>query len=172
MKRAGVLGAAAAIVIYQLFVPPIVGIADQGDFRRVIGRFGYGPEQRGLNTLYVAPKYVPDQSNRVPEWEQFSSQYFFVWAALAINKIVSKDGKLDIEMMGAVYTIAFLLALARLLQATSTLRRRAWLWAGLVLILTDVAYVAYFNTFFAEPASFIFLLLIAGESIEIAQWGS
>jgi hypothetical protein len=37
--------AAALIVGYQLLCPPIVGLADQGDFKRVTGKFGYGPEQ-------------------------------------------------------------------------------------------------------------------------------
>jgi hypothetical protein len=34
---------AAAILVYQILIPPIVRLADQGDFVRTIGRFGYGP---------------------------------------------------------------------------------------------------------------------------------
>jgi len=40
------LGAAAGVLIYQLCLPPIVGLADQGDFAKIIGHFGYGPEDK------------------------------------------------------------------------------------------------------------------------------
>ena len=33
------VGAAAAILCYQLILPPVVGLADNGDFGKVIGRF-------------------------------------------------------------------------------------------------------------------------------------
>src|SRR5215831_13858576 len=172
MKRTWVfLAIAALIVSYQLFVPPIVGIADQGDFRRVIGKFGYGPEQSGLNMHYVVRKYVPDLSNRVPEWEQFSSQYLFVVAALGVNTIFSKDGKFDIQLIGLVYTLAFLYAFGRLLRATSLLRGGTAAQIAMLLVFTDVAYVAYFNTFYAEPASLIFFLLLAAESVDLLSRG-
>lgn len=32
----------AAVIFYQIMMPPIVGIADNGDFARVMGRFGLG----------------------------------------------------------------------------------------------------------------------------------
>ena len=33
------VGTAAAILCYQLILPPVVGLADNGDFVKVIGRF-------------------------------------------------------------------------------------------------------------------------------------
>ena len=88
-----VMAAAGAILAYQLFIPPIVGLADQGDFIRTIGRFGYGPQHHGsLEYVYVEPKYIPDPSYRSPNWEQANSEYLFVGAALLLNKLVSRDG--------------------------------------------------------------------------------
>src|ERR1035437_1236671 len=111
-----VLDAAGAILTYQLFIPPIVGLADQGDFVRTIGRFGYGPQHHGsLEYVYVEPKYIPDPSYRSPYWEQANSEYLFVGAALLLNKLVSKDGALDITVAGFVHALAFLAAFARLL---------------------------------------------------------
>lgn len=165
------LAIAAIIVSYQLLVPPIVGISDQGDFRRMIGRFGYKAEQPGLETLFVVRKYVRDSETRVLDWEQFSSEYVFVAGALGLNNIVSKDGKLDIQVIGAIHALAFLAALFWLLEATGALRARLLIWIAMLFILTDVAYVAYLNTFFAEPASLIFFLLLVAESIHIARCG-
>src|SRR5579864_1697440 len=87
------IAAAAGILGYQLFIPPIVGLADQGDFARIIGRFVYAPEDRSATIDFVAPKYVPDPSARRPEWEQPSSEYLFAACAILLNKLVSRDGK-------------------------------------------------------------------------------
>lgn len=96
--RTGIIALITAILTYQLFVLPIVGLANQGDFARIIGRFGYGPEDKSDLTKYkfLTRKYVPDPSARIPALEQFTSEYFFVASALLLNQVVSKDGKLDI----------------------------------------------------------------------------
>src|ERR1700736_3691879 len=103
-----VIGAAAAVLFYQLFIPPIVGLADQGDFIRTVGRFGYGPQHRGdLKYIYVEPKYGRNSGYRAPEWEQANSEYLFVGAALLLNKLVSRDDALDIRIVGLVHVVAF-----------------------------------------------------------------
>ncbi len=163
------MAVAAVIVSYQLFVPPIVGIADQSDFRRIIGRFGYKAEQPGLEFAFVAPKYIRSDSNRVKNWEQFSSEYLFVAAALGLNKVISKDGKLDIQVIGLIHALAFIAALARLLWAARS--AGPILAIAIAFVLTDVAYVSYLNTFYAEPVSMIFFLLLAGESVEMIERG-
>jgi hypothetical protein len=164
-----VVVAAAAILAYQLFVSPVVGLADQGDFARMIGRFGYGPEDRSATIAFVAPKYVPDPSFRQREWEQASSEYLFVGCALLLNKLISRDGKLDIVVIGLVHMIAFLAAFARLLVVTKRYRASTFFWIVGLIALTDVGYAAYWNSFYAEPASCIFFLLLAAESIAICN---
>lgn len=169
--RYAVLAVAAGIVAFQVLVPPIVGLADQGDFARMIGRFGYGPEDKSpdLKFMYVVPKYVPDPSFRYPEWEQFNSEYLFTGSAVALNHAISKDGKLDITVMGLVHALAFLAAFARLLRVTQRLRFAPLIWIALLIILTDAAYTAYWNSFYAEPASCIFFILLGAESIAVCE---
>jgi hypothetical protein len=165
-----VLAAAAVIVGYQLFIPPVAGLADQGDFVRTIRRFGYAPQHGGrLEYIYVEPKYVRDASARQPAWEQATSEYIFVGAALLLNPVVSKDGALDITVIGLVHMLAFMAAFARLLWVTRQLRGRGVLWVGALLALTDAGYTVYWNSFYAEPASGIFFLLLLAEGIELAQ---
>ena len=169
---AAVLAAAGAILTYQLFFPPIVGIADQGDFVRTIGRFGYGPQHHGsLEYVYVEPKFVPDPHYRSPYWEQANSEYLFVGATLLLNKVVSKDGALDITVAGFVHALAFLAALARLMWVVRRERAHALLWIGALVALTDVGYAEYWNSFYAEPASCIFCLLLLAEAVELARAG-
>ena len=37
---------ATAIISWQLFLPPIIGLADQGDFVRILGPLGYAPKPK------------------------------------------------------------------------------------------------------------------------------
>ena len=167
--RAGFVAAAAVILSWQLFVRPIVGLADQGDFTRMIGRFGYGAVDKSAEYAFLARKYVPDPNARLRVYEQVSSEYIFVGAAVLLNKVVSKDGSLDITIIGLVHMLAFLYAFYRLLLATEPLRAWPLIWILALLAFTDVGYAAYWNSFYAEPASCIFFLLLLGESIAICR---
>lgn len=167
-----VMAAATAILVYQLFIPPVVGLADQGDFVRTIRRFGYRASHGDtLKYIYVEPKYVPDPAARQPLWEQATSEYLFVGAALLVNFAISKDGALDITTVGFIHMIAFLAAFARLLWVTRWAQARAVLWIGALVVLTDAGYAVYWNSFYAEPASCIFFLLLLAEGIELGSTG-
>jgi hypothetical protein len=167
-----VLAAAAVILAYQLFLPPVTGLADQGDFVRTIGRFGYGPQHHGsLKYNFVEPKYVADPSYRSPGWEMPNSEYLFTGAALLLNRLISKDGTLDITVVGLVHALAFLAAFARLLFVTRRSRYHALIWITALVALTDAAYATYWNSFYTEPASGIFFLLALAEAIEIGESG-
>jgi hypothetical protein len=165
-----VMAAVAAILVYQLFIPPVIGLADQNDFKRTLGRFGYGAvhSDGSLNLAWVEPKYVPNPNFREPDWDQFSSEYLFVGTALLINKVLSKDGRLDVTIIGLVHALAFLAIFARFLFVTRNCRARALPWIGAIVIFTDVGYVAYWNSFYAEPASGLFALLLLTESVDIS----
>jgi len=151
-----VIAAAAVILSCQLFVNPIVGLADQGDFARTLGPFGYAAEDKSATIAFVAPKYVQAPDSRRLGWEQPSSEYLFVACAMLLNNIVSRDGKLDIVVIGIVHALAFLAAFARLLMVTKQYRVSPYLWVVGLIVLTDVGYAAYWNSFYAEPASCIF----------------
>ena len=167
--RGGFVAAAAIILSWQLFFPPIVGQADQGDFTRMIGRFGYGAVDKSAEYAFLARKYVPDPNARLRVYEQVSSEYIFVGAAVLFNRVFSRDGSLDITIIGLVHMLAFLYAFYRLLLATGPLRAAPLIWILALLALTDVGYVAYWNSFYAEPASCIFFLLLLAESIAICR---
>lgn len=168
MTRWLVLAAVAAILVWQLFIPPVIGLSDQGDFGRMIGRFGYGPADRStpLSAGFVQGKYVRDPSARILALEQFGPEYLFVSSAVALNKIVSRDGTLDIRVMGFTHVIAFLAAFAWLLRATVPV-----VWIAAAIAFTDVGYAAYWNSFYTEPATCIFLLLLVAESAAILRQG-
>lgn len=175
--RLSIWCAAAAILVFQLFVPPVIGLSDQGDFARVIGRFGYSRAEKDvpLSEGYLSRKFVRDPHSRYPYLEQPTSEYIFVVTALAVNKVVSRDGSLDLTTIGAVHALAFLAAFWWLLRAIGLLRLRpaptVIIWAIAAIAFTDVGYVAYWNSFFSEPASAIFFVALLAESIAISARG-
>ncbi len=167
--RAGFVAAAAILLSCQLFLPPIVGLADQGDFGRLVGRFGYRAADGSVQYGFLTRKFVPDANARQRQYEQINSEYIFAGAAVLLNSVVSKDGSLDLTLIGFVHVLAFLYAFYRLLQAIRPDRWGFLLWILALLILTDVGYAAYWNSFYAEPASCIFFLLLLAESIAICR---
>jgi len=167
--RAGLVAAAAVIISCQLFLPPIVGLADQGDFGRLVGRFGFRAADGSVEYGFLTRKFVPDANARQRQYEQINSEYIFAGAAVLLNKVVSKDGSLDLTVIGLVHALAFLYAFHRLLHVIRPVRWGFLIWILALLILTDVGYVAYWNSFYAEPASCIFFLLLLAESIAICR---
>jgi hypothetical protein len=165
------VAAAAALLCLQHLLPPLTGLADQGDFRRVIGRFGFVGADQSARFGFLARTYVWDPHSRLLDYEQTTSEYVFVGAAVLLNKVVSKDGNLDITMIGLVHVLAFLYAFYRLLLATAPLRAAPLIWFLALLVLTDAGYATYWNSFYAEPASCIFFLLLLAESIPICRTG-
>jgi hypothetical protein len=84
---------------------------------------------------------------------------------------VSRDGALDITVMGLVHLLAFLAVLSRLLWVLRHDRAYWLLCAGALVVLTDVGYAIYWNSFYAEPASCLFFLLLLAEGVEIGRAG-
>src|ERR1035441_9740268 len=104
-----VVALAAGLAGWQLFVPPIVGLADQGDFVRVLGPMGYAPQPRGPEHKYwyLTRTFVWDPSYREPRWEQLTSEFVPLTVALALNRFFANPAKFDITIVGLVHFLLF-----------------------------------------------------------------
>lgn len=165
--RWGAFLAAASIVIYQCFVPPIVGLADNADFLIVASRLSLDvsnpddPDRyyRFLNNHY----YYSDEPAWVPS--VLTSEILLVLPGYAVSRVLSKTGHYDIRWAGVTHAAIFLLAIYWILPLFGRLRpvRRRVAAAIAIFILTDVVYVSYFNTLYTDAASLVTLLaLMAG----------
>jgi len=156
----------AGILGYQLMIPPVIGLADQGDYARLLGAFHLGPVAHTAEDRYYRyfnRTYQPDPSFRLPGWEIYSSQDILVGSALLLNKWISKDGLFDIRVLSFLEALAFLAICYFLLRATRKLlpgRLHFLIAAALIIVFCDVGYICYFNSFYSEPATYLSLLAL------------
>jgi hypothetical protein len=159
-----VFGVIALILVRQLLLPPIVGLADNGDFARVLEPLGLQHRATEWSERYfgwLGKTYVPGP--RVPGHLE-SSQLLLSGLAKALAGLGSRDGSLDIRTQGAVHLVFYLLGIALILRAARTFRPpvRATIGVALLLAATDVAWVAPLNSFYGEAATLVFLSLLMG----------
>lgn len=157
-------GVIALILVRQLLLPPIVGLADNGDFARVLEPLGLQHRATEWSERYfgwLGKTYVPGP--RV-QGHLESSQLLLSGLAKALAGLGSRDGSLDIRTQGAVHLVFYLLGIALILRAARTFRPpvRATIGAAMLLAATDVAWVAPLNSFYGEAATLVFLSLLVG----------
>ncbi|MGE5278849.1 MAG: hypothetical protein ACM3SU_17800 [Acidobacteriota bacterium] len=154
---------AAVILVYQLFVPPIVGLADNGDFQRVAAPVGifHRSEADAHYFRYVQPRY---ESGRPRRSGFFSSEIPVAAAARILAAAFLPPGVFDIRCLGSLHAGLLLAALALLLVGSRpwTAPARAVFAVFLVFFFTDVGYAALLNSFYTSAAALLFLLLAAG----------
>ncbi len=162
MDRIGAftLGIAAAILAAVLFVPPVIGLANNGDYGKVSLHYTlFSPNEE---EFYFAPqthKFLPEK-----RWDSgfVTSTHLPVQAALLLHRL-SGQADFDCRFLAAVYGALFLLALGILQPCLTNLPplRRLLFSTALLLLLCDIAYTALFNTFFMDATALTGLLLAA-----------
>ena len=161
---------AAAIVAYQSVLPPVVSIANNGDFPKVIGQFGIWPRYDDWAFANATFDIQPDH-----RWSGgfFSTETALVPAALALNGLFSKDGNsFDVRCIGIIHGALFLLALwvfASLLSDRPPAVQAA-VYALILVILCDVMYVGPLNSFYMDEAAYVFLLLTVATYLRVLRW--
>jgi len=169
VSRRAVVAAAALILIWQVILPPVVGVANNGDFGKLLGRFNLGTTDvfQHANTRYTF--------NDSYRWESgyLSSEFLLIVPALAINRLLSKDGSFDIRIIGVLHGLLFLSALFLFVPLLDGTRRWA---AATVCVLTlalfgDFLYVGYLNTFYMDLPAYLFLLLGVVLYLRAIRWG-
>lgn len=158
------IGVFTLVLAYLLLLPPIVGLADNGDFSRetCIAGLVIPPASSGHRGAYLTTHYVIEPAIR--SFWLLSSDLVFVGAAVPLNRLFSKDGRFDLRAVGVLHGVGLLLAVALMLVGLARLQVLPRLLLGglTVVIFSDVGYVAYCNSFYGETASLIFFLSMMG----------
>jgi hypothetical protein len=163
----GILIAAAGIVVAQLFVHPIVGLADNGDFGKIMAPagLGYASDDPGLRYWrWVSVKFpIVTPAERFPG-QYKSSETLLARAAVDLSRGLRPGKDFDIRILGLFHAILLMAFLSLIAAATWKLPLgiQAGALAAAAFVYTDVGYVCLFNSLYSQTASLLFLLLTIG----------
>jgi hypothetical protein len=154
----------AAAIITQLFIPPVIGVADNGDYHRVMGPMGLEPTVTEWADCYFDHVNLQYREGPARAATFPTSQLLMGKAALAVDKWVVRGDTFSLTTLGGVNTAVYLIGLALILLHLRRLTPAARIVGGVFLFLmsTDVSNVSFFNSFYSESASLIFLVLLIG----------
>lgn len=164
---------AGLIIGYLMFIPPINGYADNGDFARAIYFNGIYPISSHYTYLkYLQPHYGIMQYYNEHQAMLFSSQGIFIKLAIFINQLFYSKKIFDIRFIGMLYYIFYLGGIYFLTTALTygTKKKTNYLIAGLIVfIFADSSWSLYFNSFFAEPLMIITMLYLGAAIILLGK---
>lgn len=163
--------AVTAILFYQLILPPVVGLADNGDFVKVIARFNlYARVHNTYQYIDVIYHFLPEKHWMSP---YFSLEIPLVYPALWLNSLVSKTGDFDLRCIGVVHAALFLLSFWLFAPLLADSRRwlRWTMYAVVLLVFCDMMYVSTLNSFYMDEPAFVFLLLTAVFYLRVLKGG-
>lgn len=156
----------AVLAITLLTFPRFVGVADQGDFQRLMRWGGLAYPTLEPHDKYIGwvTKVYPYEKNPFTAWRGApSSEALFIKSAAVLGLIWSSQ-TFDLVVLGLLHVLAFVIAWGVLIsgwrQFTGT--RARVLFPLIAIVFCDIGYLAYFNSFYAEPSSLIFLVATLG----------
>jgi len=163
--------AAAAILFYQLILPPVVGLADNGDFPKVIGRFDLNARVHRTYEYIDTVYEIRSDKHWVSDF--YSLEIALTYPALWLNSLLSKDSDFDLRCIGVVHGALFLAAVWLFAPLLGDARRWArWTMYALVLfVYCDMMYVNALNSFYMDEPAYLFLLLTVVFYLRMLRWG-
>jgi hypothetical protein len=162
--------AALTVLGTVLLRPPVIGLADNGDYQRVMAWAGLDhstdvPGERYFSFLRTTYRILPLGSTR---GGYLSSEALLALAARFAASAFGAGAVFDLRILAAIHIVLYVLALGLMLRAARNLEPAAQIVAAilLVFVFTDVGYVAPFNSFYSQTASLLFLMLTAALAAE------
>lgn len=142
-----------------LFLSPI-GIANNGDFYRIMlaGGIDFADPGESYQDKYFGYFHAVYHYGPFSVGSYISSQIVVVFAAGMIGRLMNAD-QFDIRILSFLYSVLYITALYVLVKYNKerSILFNTVLIASLSLVFLDIGYVAYFNSFFGESVTLIFI---------------
>ncbi|AIY82745.1 putative membrane protein [Clostridium baratii str. Sullivan] len=156
-----------------LFIKPIIGVADNGDFFRIMSQsdlhyLNNNPADENERFLsYFQKDYGINQFYNDSQRLLISTQSILIRVAIFLSELVTRNDKVfDIRFLSAILLIIQAIAAYLLVKVfTSDVKRptlKLIITLLYIFIFMDTGYIAYFNSFYGEGVNIPFLLLSTG----------
>lgn len=157
------------ILLNTLFINPIIGRYNNGDFDRLMVYGGIGEKGNGYDKIYDGYIHVKYQIKNpglfLPVYWDWVSGAILVKFAVVLSVITNVDKAtiFDIRYLGFVYSAIFLIA-SFFILSYKRFSKATKIAAGafIILFFTSTCYIAYFNSFYGEAGTIVFFLLNIG----------
>ncbi|GLX70386.1 hypothetical protein [Paenibacillus glycanilyticus] len=165
----------AFILLIELFVPPYIGMADNGDFYRILysnGLYFDLPDYDSQRLGYFVRTYGIFQYYNENNAMLWSSQTVFVRLSLWISQVLGYNERFDIRIQASLYSLLYIGAVYLLVKAATwrASRRMGYgIAAAAVFVFGDIAYVMYFNSFYSESIMLITLMYLFSAAMLLYQ---
>ena len=145
---------AAAVILFSLLIAPCFGKADDSSFYNVL--VGNGLYSVGDNMRYFETDYGVLGSG--------STAFLPITAAKALSKLFCGGEMFDIRFLAAVYLPAYLIGMFLIINAVKVKNRIAEIIVCILaaLILCDIGYISYLNSFYTDAMYISALTLVFG----------
>ncbi|WP_168123896.1 hypothetical protein [Paenibacillus sp. HB172176] len=164
--------AGICVAISVLFKGSFVGVADNGDFLRIMGSAGlnYGVAGESYEDRFFGFSHIYFAYDHFFRGFYPTTQIILVAIARFIGRMVNPSA-FDIRLLGGLYVLLFLAAGYLLIKfnKTRSFLANATLAVLMLIMLSDIGYLAYFNSLFGEPVSYVFLLLAMGLGLMLTR---
>lgn len=164
----------AGVLVYLFIVPPSIGVADNGDFFRIMQASGL--EYAGdTSTMTYYFDYIQPLYRLAPPFtihnSYLTTHMLVVRAAKLINYIGFSSEYFHTLSLALVYSLLFLTAVYLLVRNLKTDKKwfNAVLVAAVVFVFGDATQLVYFNSLFGEACSYVGLLLLLGTGLELLR---
>ncbi|MEK3884039.1 hypothetical protein [Paenibacillus sp. PL2-23] len=163
--------ALAAIASAALFVKPFIGMADNGDFYRILygnGLYFSAPDYAGQYFGYFVKGFGILQHYNEHAAAILSSQSLFIRLAVWLNTLLYSPSTFDIRFQGALYLALYMGAVYLLVESVTWQMPRArgnMIALLAVLQFGDTGYTAYFHSFYGESVVLIMSVFMAASGL-------
>jgi hypothetical protein len=156
---------------WQVIGPVPTGLPDNGDFAKVLSAMKVGPApgtEAALANRYFSPDYVI-QERFFWNAELPTSEYWVAKAAKRYAKWFLPDGRFDLRILGVLHALILGCALWLFLRSYRSDPFGIQVAAGLLLvfIFSDIEYVQFFSTPYADAAAIVFFCLFAAVALNV-----
>ncbi|MFT8315160.1 MAG: hypothetical protein ABF633_13080 [Clostridium sp.] len=159
----------AIILVNTLFISPIVGKVDNGDFGRLMcygGLDNVNNEYSKIYDKFLHTKYlIANPGIFAPVYINWVSVSILLKAAVLLCLTVNdfNSNVFDIRYLAFVYCVAFLIGIFFIVsfkKFSPILKMVAG--AFIIMFFTSACYITYFNSFFGEAGTIVFFFLNIG----------
>jgi len=160
----------AVVMIWLLFIPPCLGVANDGTITKVMQDAGlmYRYEDMENANQYFTRIY------QVTRWNiEGNAQLVLIRFAKWVDDIFTKDHLFDIRTLAVMYGVMFLPAVFLIvktgIERVKDFTEKMVLFIASLIMFGDVAYLTYFNSLYAEPIYYITILYIIGSAMALQR---